>query len=162
MDLIDSYCKNLIDTYSSTLDTETTVSNYNNANQDYFEQELPIFNGTYYIIEELDNGTTARIYLCQSIYDKKEMVALKLFKKSYIENNENSRLALSREVSILANCEHKNIIKFHEFGSNGKLRSLSGDIVSNLVYVIMEYFPGETLYNYIKRYQKKGLVGIDE
>lgn len=73
-------------------------------------KDFSIFNDKYHIIKELGFGNTSTVYLCESIKNLNEKVALKLYKKEYILENEKNTDALISEVSILASCNHKNII----------------------------------------------------
>ena len=96
-------------------------------------------------------GNTSTVFMCQSIHNSKNKIVLKLLKKEYIqESNENMR-SLLREVSILSNCNHKNIIKFIDYGTSGTIQYLDGHIESGLVFITMEYFSCETLYDYVEK-----------
>lgn len=46
----------------------------------------------------------------------------------------------------MSGLDHKNIVKIIEYGSDGKVVKASGRIKDNLVYVVLEYFNGKTLF----------------
>ena len=46
--------------------------------------------------------------------------------------------------------DHKNIIKLLDYGNDGQIRSQNGMSMTNLNYIVMEYFPGRTILNFIK------------
>ena len=43
--------------------------------------------------------------------------------------------------------DHPNITKIHGFGSDGKILKPNGKIISNLVFLIIEYAPGDLLFD---------------
>ena len=49
------------------------------------KQKYPILNDTYEIVEEIADGKTSRVFLCQEINDRKKKVALKLIRGEYLE-----------------------------------------------------------------------------
>ena len=65
---------------------------------------------------------------------------------------------VQNEVSILKGLNHKGIVKLIEFGEKGCVQKSSGQITDNLVYLLMEYIPGGTLFNLCER---SGQMGED-
>lgn len=85
--------------------------------------------------------------MCHSLINKNDKIALKVYKKEYVmicEDNE--KCGLISEVSMLSCCDHENIIKFIDYGNSGKMQLSNGHVLNNLVYIIMEYVPGVTLF----------------
>jgi len=58
--------------------------------------------------------------------------------------------AISREIAILKKMNHKNIIKLIDYGNNGQIKSESGGAIQNLDYIMMEYFSGQTLFEFLE------------
>jgi len=85
------------------------------------------------------------------VKNPKDKVALKLIRREYLEACEDHLEALQSEVAILSGCNHKNIVKVLASGSDGTLRLSNGQALSNLVYIIMEYVPGQTLFDHIQK-----------
>ena len=44
----------------------------------------PIFNNEYEILSSLGDGKTSKVYLCQSIKDKDQKVAMKLLREEFL------------------------------------------------------------------------------
>ena len=103
--------------------------------------DLPTQIGKYRIIRELGRGATATVYLAQSpTYP--EPVALKYIRfadKSKDEAKWNRRLLklLKAEKSVASRLDHPHIIRIFE-----------GVVENDEAYVVMEYFPGESLERY--------------
>lgn len=94
--------------------------------------------GRYEIRELIGNGGMANVYLA---YDKLEdrMVALKILKDEYIDNEEFLR-RFRNESKAIAVLSHPNIVKVFDvsFGNN-------------IQYIVMEYIDGITLKEYIEQ-----------
>lgn len=63
----------------------------------------------------------------------------------YIESKE-SRKAIRKEVEILCQLDHENIVSLYDFGDKGVI-NFDGDIYSNRVYIVMEYIEGPLLFD---------------
>lgn len=103
--------------------------------------DIPSRIGKYRIIEEVGRGATAVVYLAESP-DLPEPVALKHIRfkdKVRDEAKWNRRLLklLKAEAAVAARLDHPNIIRIHE-----------AVIDPEEAYVVMEYFPGESLEPY--------------
>lgn len=62
-----------------------------------------------------------------------------MIKEEYIMASQDNVDALINEVRILKSCDHKNIIKLIDNGSNGTLILSTGREIKHLVYIVMEY-----------------------
>ena len=92
---------------------------------------------TYIISKTIGKGTFGKVKLVYDVNNLQEIYACKLLKKSNIKNK-NDYLRLKRELLILTNVDHPNIIKIYEI------------IENNEVYIIiMEYCKSGELFNYI-------------
>lgn len=49
---------------------------------------------------------------------------------------------VENEITILKNLNQKNIVSLHGYGENGTVVKQSGRVISNLVFVEMEYVGG--------------------
>ena len=47
----------------------------------------------------------------------------------------------------MCDLDHQNITTLHGFGSDGKILKTTGKVISNLVFLIMEYAPGDLLFD---------------
>ena len=63
----------------------------------------------------------------------------------YIESKE-SRKAIRKEVEILCQLDHENIVRLYDFGDKGVI-NFDGDIYNNRVYIVMEYIEGSLLFD---------------
>ena len=78
---------------------------------------------------------------------RKKKFALKIFRHEYIENKELGMNQIQEEIKVLHGLDHPNITKMHGYGSDGKILKPSGQIISNLVYVMLEYVDGMLLFD---------------
>jgi len=56
---------------------------------------------TYEIIRKLGEGKTSRVYLCRSIYDHQDKVAVKIFKEEFFARDKNAIRHVESEIQIL-------------------------------------------------------------
>ena len=92
---------------------------------------------TYIISKTIGKGTFGKVKLVYDTNNLQEIYACKLLKKSNIKNK-NDYLRLKRELLILTNVDHPNIIKIYEIIEN-----------SEVYFIIMEYCKSGELFNYI-------------
>lgn len=74
------------------------------------------------------------------MYTDKE-VALKILKRTYLERCEDSVKSVEKEIQVLYGLNHQNIIKMHGYGTDGVIIKPSGTVISNIVYIILDYVP---------------------
>ena len=99
------------------------------------KQKHPIFNDQYEILSSLGEGNTSKVYLCRSIENPKEMMALKLLRDEFLSRDEKSIKAVEKEIQILQGLKHKHIVKILGYGSDGHVKKPSGREIKNLVYI---------------------------
>ena len=92
---------------------------------------------TYIISKTIGKGTFGKVKLVYDVNNLHEIYACKLLKKSNIKNK-NDYLRLKRELLILTNVDHPNIIKIYEIIENNEV-----------YFIIMEYCKSGELFNYI-------------
>jgi hypothetical protein len=115
------------------------------------DQKDPMFNriiGNYVIIEKIGEGGMATVYTAvpEAGRSKTEMVAIKVLKVKKEEEGEFFR-RFRREVNILRNLSHPNILRVIDYGDQ-----------EGLLYIITEWIRGETLE---KRIPERGLELAD-
>ncbi|NMG27456.1 serine/threonine-protein kinase [Aromatoleum evansii] len=103
--------------------------------------EMPLTIGKYRIVKEVGRGATAVVYMAESA-DWPVPIALKLIRfndKSKDESKWNRRLLklLKAEKAVSTRLDHPHIIHVHDVV-----------IEAEQAYVVMEYFPGESLERY--------------
>ncbi|MBD5800760.1 Serine/threonine-protein kinase PrkC [Azoarcus sp. Aa7] len=103
--------------------------------------EMPLTIGKYRIVKEVGRGATAIVYMAESA-DWPVPVAVKLIRfndKSKDESKWNRRLLklLKAERAVSTRLDHPHIIHVHDVV-----------IEAEQAYVVMEYFPGESLERY--------------
>ncbi|NMF95956.1 protein kinase [Aromatoleum toluolicum] len=103
--------------------------------------EMPLTIGKYRIVKEVGRGATAVVYMAESV-DWPVPVAVKLIRfndKSKDESKWNRRLLklLKAERAVSTRLDHPHIIHVHDVV-----------IEAEQAYVVMEYFPGESLERY--------------
>lgn len=117
----------------------------------------PIFNGKFEILKSLGEGNTSKVYLAKNIEDHSTF-AVKILKEEFLRRDEDSILSVQNEITILKNLQHSGIIKMVDFGDAGQVVKPSGRIISNLVFIIMEYVQGGLLFDLC---QTMGQMGED-
>merc|ERR1712226_1631227 len=88
------------------------------------KQKHPIFNGEWEILSSLGEGNTSKVYLCRSLKDHKQQIALKLLREEFLNRDEHSIKSVEQEIQILHGLNHMNI-----------------------VYIYLEYVPGGLLFD---------------
>ena len=111
------------------------------------KQKHPIFNDQYEILSSLGEGNTSKVYLCRSIENPKEMMALKLLRDEFLSRDDKSIKAVEKEIQILQGLKHKHIVNILGYGSEGHVKKPSGREIKNLVYIMLEYIPGGLLFD---------------
>ena len=64
-----------------------------------------------------------------------------------MKRDEDSILSVQNEITILKNLAHSGIIRMMDFGDAGQVIKPSGRVISNLVFIIMEYVSGGLLFD---------------
>ena len=107
-----------------------------------------IFNDQYEIMDSLGEGKTSKVYLCRSLVDPKQMMALKLLRDEFLSLDEKSIKSVEKEINgllILQGLKHKSIVNIIGYGSEGHVKKPSGREIKDLVYIMLEYIPGGLL-----------------
>merc|ERR1712110_404593 len=104
------------------------------------KQKHPIFNGEWEILSSLGEGNTSKVYLCRSLKDHKQQIALKLLREEFLNRDEHSIKSVEQEIQILHGLNHMNIVNIKGYGSDGHVKKPSGREIKNLVYIYLEYF----------------------
>ena len=120
------------------------------------EEDIPYprLNDQYNLIKVIGQGSSAKVWLAQSIDNPDQQFAIKIMSTKYIESKE-SRKAIRKEVEILCQLDHENIVSLYDFGDKGVI-NFDGDIYKNKVYIVMEYIEGPLLFDLT---QKEGPIG---
>ena len=74
---------------------------------------LPIFNNQYEILERLGSGLTSEVYMARSLSDKNALVAIKIYKPTWLRQNLNAYNLINDEVEILNSITHQNVVKVY-------------------------------------------------
>jgi len=90
----------------------------------------------YILMQELGEGTFGSVKLAKKAKTGK-LVAVKILEKSRIRDQADMERII-REIKILKEIKHKNIVKLHEIVENNEK-----------IYLIMEYASGGELFDYI-------------
>ncbi len=107
--------------------------------------------GRYHILEQLDKGGMAIVYKAYDTRLERE-VALKVIRREAFPPEHLERLLtrFKREAKVLAKLAHPNIVKVLDYGEE-----------DGTPYLVMEYIPGGTLKERIKRRDGKPLPWRD-
>ena len=83
------------------------------------------------------------MYLCQDIHDSSKKIALKVFKDEHIREGAKD---IKREINILNELDHIHINQLIGHGQDGVIVHESGEITSNVVYMMLEFIPGDLFF----------------
>lgn len=110
-------------------------------------------------MKSLGNGNTAKVYLARHIFDPTKKIAIKILRDEFLKGNNNTNTKLvEQEIQILSALHHKNIVKLIDYGSDGQIVKCSGRVLSNLVYITLEYVEGGLMFDLCKQ---GGAMGED-
>ena len=118
----------------------------------------PIFNNQFEILKSLGEGNTSKVYLGRSLENPQAFAAIKILKEEFLHRDEDSILSVQNEITILKNLDHSGIIRMADYGDAGQVVKPSGRVISNLVYIIMEFVQGGLLFDLC---QMMGTMGED-
>lgn len=122
------------------------------------KEKFSVFNDEWKVVENLGEGNTAKVYLCEHLKDPSKKIALKLLKQEFLSKGKHHIKSVEQEISILSGLEHKNITKIIDYGSDGVVVKASGKKIDNLVYLALEYIDGGILFDLV---QSQGKMGED-
>merc|ERR1712045_937811 len=111
----------------------------------------------YEILKSLGEGNTSKVYLGKLI-GTEQYAAIKILKEEFLRRDNDSIVSVHNEITILKNLQHQGIIKLYEYGDQGQVVKSSGRVISNLVYIVMEYVEGGLLFDLC---QNMGAMGED-
>merc|ERR1719498_558630 len=120
--------------------------------------QYPVFNKQFEILKNLGEGNTSKVYLARSLQDQTKTVAIKVLKEEFLRRDSDSILSVHNEITILSNLKHFGVVGMLEYGDSGEVVKPSGRVISNLVYIIMEYVTGGLLFDFC---QSMGAMGED-
>lgn len=110
-------------------------------------------------MKSLGNGNTAKVYLARHIFDPTKKIAIKILRDEFLKGNNNTNTKLvEQEIQILSALHHRNIVKLIDYGSDGQIVKCSGRVLSNLVYIALEYVEGGLMFDLCKQ---GGAMGED-
>ncbi len=94
--------------------------------------------GGYRILEPIGKGGSSKVYLAETIEDRRRVAIKVLPPQSGVDR---SRLVdtFRREIAFSSRIKHGNVAAAIELGA-----------ASNILYIIMEYIPGSSLYDLVK------------
>lgn len=75
------------------------------------------------------------------------MFALKLLREEFLQRDKDSIKSVEQEIQILNGLKHKHIVNIVSWGSDGEVKKPSGRVISNLVYIMLEYVTGGLLFD---------------
>ena len=103
----------------------------------------------YEIIKKIGNGPLGSVYKAKNIY-LKNILAIKIIKKKKENEEKKDDSNITKQINILRQLNHPNIVKIHEFYVN-----------EQYYQIITEYFNKGELFKYIKgSYSEKQLAVI--
>lgn len=87
------------------------------------------------------------MYLGRRINHPDQYVAIKLLKEEFLKRDNDSLVSVQNEITILKNMEHTGIVRMLDFGDAGQCLKPSGRLITNLVFIIMEFVQGGLLFD---------------
>lgn len=87
------------------------------------------------------------MYLAREIKDHSRLVAIKVLKEQFLRQDPSAILSVQNEIVILKSLNHPGIINLIEYGDQGVVKKPSGTVLSNLVFIVMEYVGNGLLFD---------------
>ena len=94
----------------------------------------------YRLLRPLGEGGMGKVYLAEN--DRRERVAIKVLPPRKALEDENALLRFRREMDLSQRCSHPNIARTISVGSEGDVH-----------FMVMEYIPGESLFDMVKSHR---------
>ena len=108
-----------------------------------------IIDSKYYLIKKIGNGSSAKVYLCISkdSINSNDINQIKYYSIKVIDPLKINIEMFKKEVELLQNIEHENILKIYAYGMGKKEKIKNNQkIEKNIYYIVMEYLEhGESL-----------------
>ena len=99
----------------------------------------------------LARGTFGTVYLCHLKSESSKQVVIKQLSMEVFNGTE--RISTLNETKVLSMLDHPNIIKYHDSFLNSDASSM---------YMVMEYAPGGTLFDFIEHRRKLMLSAMTD
>jgi serine/threonine protein kinase len=93
--------------------------------------------GGYRLLRQLGEGGMGKVYLAQN--ERGERAAIKVLPPRRALEDENALLRFRREMDLSRRCDHPNIARTLAVGNEGDVH-----------FMVMEYIPGESLFDMVK------------
>lgn len=74
-------------------------------------------------------------------------MAIKLLKEEFLKRENESLLSVHNEITILKSMHNNGIVRMLDYGDKGSCIKPSGRLISDLVYITMEYVSGGLLFD---------------
>jgi serine/threonine protein kinase len=102
--------------------------------------EVHFYLGDYLLLDHIATGGMGAVYKARK-WDSTQLVAMKLLSQQ--STSDPIQLArFRREISLLSKLDHKTIVKAYHAETAGEL-----------VYLVMEYVPGDDLWEWLRQYE---------
>eukprot|EP01006_Ploeotia_vitrea_P031080 TRINITY_DN63394_c0_g1_i2.p1 TRINITY_DN63394_c0_g1~~TRINITY_DN63394_c0_g1_i2.p1 ORF type:complete len:504 (+),score=62.84 TRINITY_DN63394_c0_g1_i2:40-1551(+) len=101
------------------------------------EQDESVFAGPYTFCKTLGKGTTGKVKLAEH-KQTNDKTAIKIIRKASLENNDDARHRVQREIGILKLLKHQNIMRVYDIMQT-----------KNHLFIVLEYLSGGELYDYV-------------
>ena len=77
-------------------------------------------------------------------------------KKTFIKKRQESIDFAKQEMEIQQKLIHKNIVRVHSCGEDGKIKKPSGKVIDGLFYLVMDYVHEGLMYDIIEHFEGVG------
>ena len=111
-----------------------------------------IIDSKYYLIKKIGNGSSAKVYLCLSkdSINSNDINQIKYYSIKVIDPLKINIEMFKKEVELLQNLDHENILKIYAYGMGKKEKIKNNQkIEKNIYYIVMEYLEHDESLKYI-------------
>ena len=111
-----------------------------------------IIDSKYYLIKKIGNGSSAKVYLCLSkdSINSNDINQIKYYSIKVIDPLKINIEMFKKEVELLQNIDHENILKIYAYGMGKKEKIKNNQkIEKNIYYIVMEYLEHDESLKYI-------------
>ena len=136
-------------------------------NQNLFQipQIKGIIDSKYYLLNKIGNGSSAKVYMGVSInsLNSENTEQIKYYSIKVIDPSKTTINMFKKEVELLQNLDHENILKIYDYGigKKEKMKNMEKKQI-DIYYIVMEYLEHHESLKYINKVCPRENKGFGE
>ena len=138
------------------LDLKEMIHNNENSVQNNFNFQLSeikgIIDSKYYLLKKIGKGSSAKVYLAISkdSLNSNDITQIEYYSVKVIEPLKMDVNMFKKEIYLLENLNHENILKIYSYGMGTKEKIKNNQTIKkDIYYIVMEYLEHDEILKYI-------------